>query len=98
EKGTELLQADVTDEMNRRHLAFQVGTYLATYAPHEPIHFYSVSYKAGTEILDESQPLAVAVQLARAGRRIIIHETPGVVAELRARFGELFEFHAGAGV
>lgn len=98
EHGCELAQSGATDEMNRRHLAFQVAEYLRSHRPDEPIDFYSVSYKPGTEILDESQPLALALELARAGRRVVIHEAPGVLAELRARFGELFEYHADAGV
>jgi UDPglucose 6-dehydrogenase len=91
--GCELLQSRATDEMNRRHLAFQVGEYLRTYAPGQPIHFHSVTYKAGTEILEESQPLALAVELARVGRKVVIHEAPAVVTRLRDQFGELFEYH-----
>jgi UDP-glucose 6-dehydrogenase len=84
-----LLLAIATDEMNRQHLAFQVNEYLRAYPEAEPIHFESVTYKPGTEILEESQPLALAVQLARAGRRIVIHESPAVIAVLRSKFGDL---------
>jgi UDPglucose 6-dehydrogenase len=90
----DLLQAGATDEMNRRHLAFQVCDYLATYREDEPIHFHSVTYKPGTEMLDESQPLALAVLLAEAGRKVVIHETPAVMDKLRRQFGELFEYRA----
>jgi nucleotide sugar dehydrogenase len=88
----EVLQASVTDEMNDRHLAFQTSEFLRRYAEEEPIHFSSVAYKPGTEILDESQPLALAVRLARAGRRVVIHESPAVLARLRDEFGDLFEY------
>ena len=88
----EVLQTSVTDEMNRRHLAFQVNDFLRGYAEGEPIHFSYVTYKPGTEMLDESQPLALAVLLAQAGRSVVIHESPRMVAELRARFGDLFEY------
>lgn len=96
--GCELLQADATDETNRRHLAFQLEECLRTHPETEPIHFHSVTYKPGTEILEESQPLALAVQLARIGRRVVIHESAAVVAQLRARFGELFEYCVERGV
>jgi len=95
-RDCDLLQADVTDEMNRRHLAFQVAHYLRTYREDESIPFYSVTYKPGTEILEESQPLALAAHLARAGRRVVIHEAPTVVQELRRQFGGLFEYHERA--
>lgn len=88
----EILQSSATDEMNRRHLAFQVHDFLRAYSESEPIHFPYVTYKPGTEILDESQPLALAVQLAKAGRRVVIHESPAVLDQLRARFGDLFEY------
>jgi UDPglucose 6-dehydrogenase len=90
--GCELLQGKAADEMNRRHLEFQVEHYLRRYPEGEPIHFHSVTYKPGTELLDESQPLAVAVRLARTGRRVVIHEREDVVEELRARFSGLFEY------
>lgn len=90
----EVLQSNATDEMNRRHLAFQFHNFLRTYDENEPIHFPYVTYKPGTEILDDSQPLALAVQLAQAGRRVVIHDSPAVLDRLRARFGDLFEYCA----
>jgi UDP-glucose 6-dehydrogenase len=92
ENGREILLACATDEMNRRHLDVQVEDCLRKYGPWEPIHFYSVTYKSGTEILEESQQLALAVRLATAGRKVIVHESPVVAEELRTRFGELFEY------
>jgi UDPglucose 6-dehydrogenase len=96
ETNHQLLLALATDEMNRQHLAFQVNRYLNTYREDEPIHFDSVTYKPGTEILEESQPLALAVQLARAGRRIVIHECSAVLEVLRRQFGDLFMYEIRA--
>lgn len=94
--GCELLQAVATDEMNRRHLAFQVGRYLETHSIDEPIDFDGITYKPGTDSLDESQPLALAVELARAGRKVVIREQPTVLVRLRERFGDLFEYRPRA--
>lgn len=88
----ELLQAGATDEANRRHLEFQVGEYLRSHSEDRPIHFWFVTYKPGTEILEESQPLLLALELARAGRKIVIHESPTVLASLRRQFGDLFVY------
>jgi len=60
------------------------------YGERERVHLFHVTYKPGTKILDESEPLALAVGLAQAGRRIVIHES--VVAELGAHFSNLFEY------
>jgi len=88
----ELLQAQATDDMNRAHVAFQFAHYLRTHPQEEPIHFDFVTYKRGTEILDESPPLDLAVRLARAGRRVVLHDRPAVLAQVRALFGPLFEY------
>jgi nucleotide sugar dehydrogenase len=93
----ELLQAAATDQMNHRHVAFQVAQFLRTHREHEAIHFHSITYKPGTDLLDESSPLAVAVQLARAGRRVVIHDTRVVVARVRAEFGPLFDYQVSPG-
>jgi UDPglucose 6-dehydrogenase len=92
-QGIELLQAAATDAMNARHLAFQLDEY-SRLPPDQPIHIDGVTYKPGTDILDESQPLALAVALARAGRPVVIHDEPAVVAEVQARFPGLFQFAA----
>lgn len=91
-QGMELLQGEATDEMNRRHLAFQVEECLRTSPALDPIVFDSVTYKPGSDLLEESQPLALAARLARAGRRVVIGEAVERVAELQARFGDLFEY------
>jgi UDPglucose 6-dehydrogenase len=96
-QGYPLLQAEASDEMNRRHLAFQVDCYLQTYPQDQDIHFYSVTYKPEAEMIDESQPLAIAVCLAQAGRKVVIHEAPAVLKMLRDRFGDLFEYRARVG-
>jgi nucleotide sugar dehydrogenase len=90
--GCELLQGDATDAMNVRHLTFQVEESLRQHPDGAPIHVRSVTYKPDTEMLEESQPLAFAIALARCGRRVVIHERPAVAAELRARFPGLFEY------
>jgi len=88
----ELLQAGATDTMNRKHLQFQVTEYLRACPEDEPIHFWFVTYKPDTEILEESQPLLLALELARSGRTIVIHESPAVVTGLRSQFGDLFVY------
>jgi nucleotide sugar dehydrogenase len=93
--GCTLLQAEATDEMNRRHLDAQIRRSLEIHPIAEPIHFHSVTYKPGTEILEESQPLALALALAHAGRTVVIHEQPAVLAALAERFGAVFQYRAG---
>lgn len=90
--GLSLLLSAATDQANQAHLQFQFEQYLHQYPDSLPIHFYSVTYKPGTLITEESQQLALAVKLARAGKKIIIHEREEVVQQLHAMMGDLFEY------
>ncbi len=93
----DLLQTTTTDEMNGKHLEFQVSNYLREYGESDPIHFNSVTYKPGTEILEESQPLALALRLAHAGRKVVIRESPAVLASLRREYGDIFTYEVRRG-
>jgi len=92
--GYELRQGEATDAMNERHLAFQLDETLRAYPADAPIPVHSLSYKPDTDMLEDSQPLALAVALARSGRRVVVHERATVVAKLQARFPGLFEYAA----
>jgi UDPglucose 6-dehydrogenase len=94
QNGFALLQAEATDEMNRRHLDFQVNQCLLHYPENEPIHIRCVTYKPGTELLDESQPLELARRLAKAGRRVVVHEQAALLQRVRQEFGDLFEYRS----
>jgi nucleotide sugar dehydrogenase len=91
-QGLPLFLSRATDQVNREHLEFQVARYLSQFDAAEAIHFDSVTYKAGTVILEESQPLALAERLARAGRRVVVHETEEVIEQLKKIHGDLFEY------
>jgi nucleotide sugar dehydrogenase len=84
-----LLIGEATDEVNRQHLHFLFDQAMQT---PEAITFDEVTYKKGTVILDESQRLALAVQLAKAGKRVIIIEKQAVINELKLRHGDLFTY------
>jgi UDP-glucose 6-dehydrogenase len=51
-----------------------------------------VSYKKGTSILEESQQLALAIMLARAGRKVIVFEEEMVTRKLEQSYPGLFSF------
>ncbi len=86
----ELLISSATDEINKRHLAFQVEQYLKQYAEDETIIFDYVTYKKDSVLLEESQQLSLAVQLAKAGRKITIKERPEVITLLEKNYPNLF--------
>ena len=53
-----------------------------------------VAYKPGcaVDIIEESQPLEVAMRLARAGKRVTIRDRPGVIRLVRRTHGRMFEY------
>lgn len=84
-----LLIGEATDEVNKQHLQFLFDKAMST---NEAITFDEVTYKTGTVILEESQRLALAILLAKAGKRVIIIEKQPVINELQLRYGDLFTY------
>lgn len=85
-----LLISQATDEVNKNHLSFQTQQWLENYPPDQPIVFDYVSYKQGSILIEESQQLALAVNLAQNGRKVVIQDTPAVVEQVKAIYGDLF--------
>jgi hypothetical protein len=56
----------------------------------ETITFDYVSYKKDSTIIEESQQLALALRLARAGKTVIIRERLSVVRFLEMEYPGLF--------
>lgn len=90
--GFNLLISEATDNVNMQHLNFQFEQYMSGYHENDVIVFDEVAYKKGTIILEESQQLALALKLARAGRKVLVREKKTVVEELTKKFGTLFTY------
>lgn len=90
--GYQALISYATDQTNINHLKFQVEDFKLKNSPENPIKFDSVTYKPGTDILEESQQLAFAVSLAQEGYQVIIEETKPVVDRLKKTYGSLFVY------
>lgn len=92
DNGYPVLISEATDEVNRRHLDFQVQQYLENQPANQAFVFDTVTYKPGTVILEESQQLALALRLAQSGRKVILRESATVIAEIKANYGDLFTY------
>jgi len=77
-----------SNAINNLHLQFQVEEFLSTGAIE--YHTDSVTYKKGTVILEESQQLQFAVQLAKNGVTVTIKESEEVIKQLEPLYGDLF--------
>jgi nucleotide sugar dehydrogenase len=90
----QLYLSKAADLVNDEHLAFQVNEYLLGFPPEKAIVFNSVTYKPGTGILENSQPLALAVELAKHGRKVVIKEQPHIIEQLVKLYGGLFSYES----
>jgi len=89
--GYDALLSYATDDINKNHLHFQVNNFLNTNSD-EVVVLDTVTYKPGTDILEESQQLAFAVAVAKAGRKVRIVEARSVIEVLQKKHGDLFEY------
>ena len=89
--GYDALISYATDETNNNHLKFQVQNFLNNNDDEEVV-MNTVTYKPGTDILEESQQLAFAVAVAKAGRSVKIVETKPVIDEIKKQYGDLFTY------
>lgn len=88
--GYDALLSYATDQVNINHLEFQVENFKSKNNLDKPIRFNTVTYKPGTDILEESQQLAFVVHLAQAGYNVTIEESPTVIDRIKAEYGDLF--------
>ena len=84
-----LIIGEATDRVNQQHLQFQFDQYMENYDSGEVIVFDSIAYKKETVILDESQPLALALKLAHAGRTVKVRDKEAVIEEVKKTHGDI---------
>jgi nucleotide sugar dehydrogenase len=90
-KGINNHIALATDASNKAHLDYQIQTFCDT-SPEEDITFTNVTYNGVSELIDESQQLLFAADLAKRGFNVCIDERPSVVQKVRDIFGDLFTY------
>jgi nucleotide sugar dehydrogenase len=91
--GIDALISKATDESNEDHLYHQVK-FFKEKMPHResPVIFDTVTYKPESTILEESQQLKFAVELAYHGYEVIIRERPQVIEEIKKLYGNKFKY------
>ena len=77
-----------SNNANRNHLEFQVNQFIES--GQKKYITNCVTYKPGTTILEESQQLKFAVELAKRGIEVVVNESEPVVNQLKEIYGDLF--------
>ena len=81
-----------SDAANQLHLKYQIEEFMKNNDRSKQIVFSELSYKTGTIIIEESQKLALAVELAGKGYRILMRDDQEVLKEIKSIYGDLFEY------
>ena len=87
--GLELHISKATNQSNLDHLNFQFESWLKK---EEPILFDQLSYKADTDLIEESQQLALAVKLMRAGKKVVLRDSLPVIRQIRELYADSFVY------
>lgn len=85
-----LLLSESTVQVNQIHLDFQLNELLA-----KNLDFYtfdSVTYKPKTDILEESQQLALALKLVQVGKKVVLKNSFHVKEKLEKLYPNYFVF------
>ena len=69
-----------------------MGEFQNNHTKDNQIVINQISYKADSDILEESQQLAFALRLAQGGYSVKIVERKVVIDQLEDNFGDLFEY------
>lgn len=100
------LPADIsaaTDEINVKHLKFQVDEFITNYdkktkvafgdcPDSDCVIFENVTYKKGSVMIEESQQLAFAVELAKWGYDVTVYDCLEVIESVREIHDSLFKY------
>lgn len=90
--GQALPLSAATDEVNDAHLQHQVKELMEKHSKDETIEINGVAYKKGTTLIDESQQLKLAVELAKLGRKVLVIDSAVVIAQVRELYGNLLSY------
>lgn len=82
--------SQATVEVNQQHLDFQLKSYLSE-NKNEYVFDY-VTYKKGTDILEESQQFLLALALVQAGKKVLIKNSDSVKEKIQKVYPNFFEF------
>ena len=88
----ELPISTATDQSNALHRSFQREAFEQNYTKDEQITFTGLSYKPNSDIVEESQRLQLAVDLAERGYSVLLRDKSAVIDDIRSIHKELFQY------
>lgn len=80
------------DKSNNDHLLKQVELMEKKLNKNDVVTFNSVTYKPESILIEESQQLKVAVELAKRGYKVVINERQEVIDAIKPLYGDLLNY------
>jgi UDPglucose 6-dehydrogenase len=93
--GVEATLADATDAVNRRQVGRLLAQLRPLVAPGDRAGVLGLTYTPNTDVVEQSQGLALASSLAGTGRPVIVYDPLGMPA-VRRVLGDAVEYAASA--
>jgi UDPglucose 6-dehydrogenase len=93
--GVPALLAEATDATNRNQVPRLAALIRSRLPEGGAVAILGLSYKPETEVIDESQGVALARELAKAGVKVVVYD-PAAMANARVALGETVTFAANA--
>lgn len=87
----QLSLSEATIHVNENHLLFQLKQLLSE--NRDVYNFETLAYKAGTDILEESQQLRLALALIEKGKKVSVKKDGKLEHKLNQEYPNLFEFY-----
>lgn len=89
-KNIEPLLFRATDECNKLHAHYMAQKLIDQNLPEYVFEDITYKQKSAVKILEESQKLVVARIIALAGKKVILIDSPEVLAQVKTIYGDLF--------
>lgn len=84
---------NATQDFNQLHLKYQIKSFIENNQDmSKPIKIKGVTYKPGVDILEESQQLQYALELANHGYKVVIEDLTSVCLQIKKLYGDKFAY------
>ena len=90
--GINAIMSKATRRSNKEHLQNQIKDFIRNNDKSKIIKFSNITYKPGTNIIEESQKLQLAVELAKIGYKIVVHDKKVIIDKVKDRYKNLFVY------
>ena len=85
---------DAAQKYNQIHFNYYVEDFVSKNSKNEPILLDGVCYKKGVDIIESSQQLDFAVELANRGYKVTIRDYSSVIAQIKEIHSDLFSYES----